>query len=282
MLAYIWLMFLLASVLSTGLKEVPNSKIVYKDVYGEQATLKASDYPVGLSPTTFADIVRNQDVFVVFFSHYCPHCVHFYPTYTEMARKLHPKIKLFSVNCVLNRDLCTQFNVKFYPSIRLFTKMYYFECETCRTEEGLVNYFEQRETLDRQKLGNKGISFNPNEQKFEIFNGTNFYNQPDEKNEEYPGVTTKNSSGKASSSPTPLKNPTNPYKYQSDGVHKYPILLTLVLIFTLLSFSLMLYFCVKCINNDPIDQPKTLPAENPYQNTEDSDLSRVNELTGTI
>ncbi|CAG8451175.1 3404_t:CDS:2 [Ambispora gerdemannii] len=58
--------------------------------------------------------------FVEFFAPWCPHCQHLAPIWEELAPKLVNKINIGSVDCTVEGDLCGQFEVRAYPTLKLF------------------------------------------------------------------------------------------------------------------------------------------------------------------
>lgn len=62
---------------------------------------------------------------VEFYSPHCPVCVAFSSHYIKMAentKKLYPEIQFFGVSCVAYDEVCEQYGIEGYPTLRFFTK----------------------------------------------------------------------------------------------------------------------------------------------------------------
>lgn len=63
------------------------------------------------------------------------------PEYEKAATKLKEKnIKLGKVDCTANADLCQEYEVRGYPTMKVFRKGNTSEYKGARKEEGIVNY----------------------------------------------------------------------------------------------------------------------------------------------
>lgn len=96
-------------------------------------------------------VLQSSDLFIVeFFAPWCGHCKKLAPIYKEAAEKLSAKegVKLASVDCTQHADLCTKYDAKSYPTLKVFPlgknkevpELY----EGGRTVEDFVAYVEPR------------------------------------------------------------------------------------------------------------------------------------------
>ena len=77
---------------------------------------------VVLDATNFnALVLKSKDIWMVeFYAPWCGHCKALEPEYTEAARKLKGQVKLGKVDATVETDLASRFQVKGYPTIKIF------------------------------------------------------------------------------------------------------------------------------------------------------------------
>ncbi len=72
----------------------------------------------------FDRAMRSSDpILVQFFAPWCGHCTGFRPTYKELGKQMHSKVRVAGIDCAVetNKDWCiTAQKVKGYPSIRFY------------------------------------------------------------------------------------------------------------------------------------------------------------------
>jgi protein disulfide-isomerase A1 len=98
------------------------------------AAASASDV-VQLKKDNFDEFVKSNDIVLAeFFAPWCGHCKALAPEYEEAATSLKEKnIKLAKVDCTEEQDLCQQYGVEGYPTLKVF-----------RGTENIVPYKGQR------------------------------------------------------------------------------------------------------------------------------------------
>jgi thioredoxin-like negative regulator of GroEL len=81
---------------------------------------------VDLTIDNFESLVLNRPVteiwLVDFFASWCGPCIQLAPQWRSLARMLGPltNINVGSVDCVTQELLCTQHNIRSYPTIRMY------------------------------------------------------------------------------------------------------------------------------------------------------------------
>lgn len=79
---------------------------------------------VKLTEATFEEfIAANPYVLAEFFAPWCGHCKNLGPEFAAAADSLNesnPEIKLAQIDCTEERDLCTKFEIRGYPTMKIF------------------------------------------------------------------------------------------------------------------------------------------------------------------
>lgn len=85
-----------------------------------------NDKVISLTDENYREKIYNQDQIVLleFYAHWCGHCKRFASTYKSLAESVknwHSVVKVAALNCAdeLNKDVCRQFGVTGYPTIRI-------------------------------------------------------------------------------------------------------------------------------------------------------------------
>jgi protein disulfide-isomerase A1 len=74
----------------------------------------------------------------------CGHCQRLEPEYKKAASLLkESNIKLATINCVDNEKLCSDQNIRGYPTLKIFTNGKEAEYEGPREASGIVKYMKK-------------------------------------------------------------------------------------------------------------------------------------------
>lgn len=81
-----------------------------------------TESPPELDPTNFNETVEHDIAWVKFYSPYCHHCISFAPTWDSLYAQYKDLkgLKMASVNCASQGDLCESKKIRAFPSIVLF------------------------------------------------------------------------------------------------------------------------------------------------------------------
>lgn len=98
-----------------------NLKHIALGLLGAAALASASDVH-DLKKDNFNDFIKEHDlVLAEFFAPWCGHCKALAPEYEEAATSLKEKdIALAKVDCTEEADLCKDYGVEGYPTIKVF------------------------------------------------------------------------------------------------------------------------------------------------------------------
>ncbi|KAG2233191.1 thioredoxin-like protein [Thamnidium elegans] len=106
---------------------------------------EASDV-LSLTEKTFDQQVLDQDLMLVeFFAPWCGHCKALAPEYEVAATTLKEKnIKIAKVDCTENQDLCQKYEVRGYPTLKIFRNGETSEYKGARKADGIVSYMQKQ------------------------------------------------------------------------------------------------------------------------------------------
>ncbi|KAG1752745.1 thioredoxin-like protein [Suillus paluster] len=97
---------------------------------------------LALTKDTFSSSVNPESLILVeFYAPWCGHCKALAPHYEEAATSLKEKeIKLAKVDCVDQADLCQEYGVQGYPSLKVFRNGEPTDYSGARTADGIISY----------------------------------------------------------------------------------------------------------------------------------------------
>lgn len=81
----------------------------------------ANSHVLKLTKANFDETVAKHDLILVeFFAPWCGHCKSLKPQYEQAAHDLEGVAALAAVDCTVDRDLCSEYDVRGFPTIKLF------------------------------------------------------------------------------------------------------------------------------------------------------------------
>ncbi|KAJ3432711.1 protein disulfide-isomerase c17h9.14c-related [Anaeramoeba flamelloides] len=78
------------------------------------------EYVKELLSENFEELTEEGPWLIKFFAPWCGHCKRMAPAFEEAAKKLDGKVKVGGVDCTENKDICSKFGVRGYPTIKFF------------------------------------------------------------------------------------------------------------------------------------------------------------------
>jgi len=108
-------------------------------VSAEEAAAPPSDVVV-LTQSDFSSKIASGSWLVEFYAPWCGHCKHLAPIYEKVATELKGKINVAKVDCTANQEVCTNYDIQGYPTIKFIqqSKIYTYNGE--RTVEEFVKF----------------------------------------------------------------------------------------------------------------------------------------------
>jgi len=122
-----------------------------------------------LTTKNFDDFVNNEDFTIVeFYAPWCGHCKHLAPEYASAAKDLandEPPVKLAKVDATVESELGQRFEVRGYPTIKIFRRGKASEYDGPRDAPGIVKYVRSKagpasRPLETQEAAQKFVSGN--------------------------------------------------------------------------------------------------------------------------
>ncbi|KAG9301226.1 hypothetical protein G9A89_012609 [Geosiphon pyriformis] len=105
--------------------------------------LNQSGTVIVLGATNFDTLTASGPWFIKFFAPWCPHCKDLAPIWEELAGKLKGEINVGSVDCTLEGDLCSRYEIRGYPTLKLFMGKDIIEYKGSRKLPELLNFAEK-------------------------------------------------------------------------------------------------------------------------------------------
>ncbi|KAL7313779.1 protein disulfide-isomerase precursor [Mucor circinelloides] len=100
---------------------------------------------LSLTDKNFDQEVLDQDLMLVeFFAPWCGHCKALAPEYEIAATELKDKVKIAKVDCTENQDLCQKYDVRGYPTLKVFRNGETSEYKGARKADGIVSYMQKQ------------------------------------------------------------------------------------------------------------------------------------------
>lgn len=122
------------------------------------ATVLASDV-VDLTKDTFQPFLQKESLSLIeFFAPWCGHCKALAPEYETAATELKEKgIAIAKVDCTVEADVCGEFGVKGYPTLKVFRDGTPSDYKGARTSPSIVDYMIQQNRPALSEIKADGI-----------------------------------------------------------------------------------------------------------------------------
>lgn len=108
----------------------------------------ASDVVVLTESTFDSEIASSSLTLVEFFAPWCGHCKNLAPNYAKAATALKDVAKLASVDCTVEKDLCSRFGVQGFPTLKVFRNTGDIEkpaeYQGGRSEKDIIKYIRKQ------------------------------------------------------------------------------------------------------------------------------------------
>jgi protein disulfide-isomerase-like protein len=95
---------------------------------------------VTLTDATFDASTANGKWLLEFYAPWCGHCKKLAPIYEKVATELKGNVNVGKVDCTVEKDVCSRFGVRGYPTVKFVEGDKLFEYKSARTVEDFVAY----------------------------------------------------------------------------------------------------------------------------------------------
>ncbi|KAI9330037.1 thioredoxin-like protein [Zopfochytrium polystomum] len=96
-----------------------------------------------LDASNFAQLTKEEEWFVMFHSPTCSHCIQFAPTWEKLAKSLAGKYNMAKLNCIKYEELCSQYDIMAYPTLKYLREpQESIEFTGLRTEERIMTFLK--------------------------------------------------------------------------------------------------------------------------------------------
>merc|ERR1739848_262456 len=112
---------------------------------------------ISIDSKNFDSILKGKDAFIKFYAPWCGHCKALAPTWEKAAKELNEKTIISKVDCTVESTLCSEFDVKGYPTLIHKTSDEKFtEYNGKRSIEGFEEYISNPngQSINRNKINN--------------------------------------------------------------------------------------------------------------------------------
>lgn len=87
----------------------------------------------------------NDNELILYHATWCGHCVKFVPTWDSMNAKYGNQIKMTKINCVENKEMCT--NIQSFPTIKLHKGDKIISYNGDRTPNDIISFLNNNNIL---------------------------------------------------------------------------------------------------------------------------------------
>jgi len=104
------------------------------------AVLASAQTVLDLTESSFDAAIADKKVLVEFFAPWCGHCKQLAPKYDAAAAELGTNGVLAKVDCTVEKELCSKYGIRGYPTLKFFNNGVSSDYEKGRTTKDIVNF----------------------------------------------------------------------------------------------------------------------------------------------
>eukprot|EP00743_Colponemidia_sp_Colp-15_P001758 GILK01001919.1.p1 GENE.GILK01001919.1~~GILK01001919.1.p1 ORF type:complete len:556 (+),score=125.00 GILK01001919.1:28-1668(+) len=111
----------------------------------DESAAESSSEVIVATDNNFDDLIKQHEVLLVdFYAPWCGHCKTLEPEFAKAALELKGKVALVKVDATAESGLAQRFNVKGFPTLKLFKDGEESEYKGGRNSEGIVSYMQKQ------------------------------------------------------------------------------------------------------------------------------------------
>lgn len=127
----------------------------------ESKTNNIIDHPKGTNDLDEELYHTDRPSLILFYTNWCKHSINFLPVWEKLSQVIKSnKINLIKIECSERKDMCKQFNVKQFPTVKLFYNKSIYDFNGERSVKNLIAFLKENIDPSSNVVSNSSKSQN--------------------------------------------------------------------------------------------------------------------------